>query len=138
MGNKDSELVCIFTENPKVDCNTGNPLKYAVDNQLEQIVELLISNPTVKFEFSETFEDSGIIKTCAAGNQTIIEYLVNDKHERLKNGIGYTALMTAVMYGNGGIAKAIVGKFGWQEEVRNKNGQNALDLAKNYRPELAN
>merc|ERR1719495_758778 len=109
--NKDSELVRIFTENPKVDCNTGNPLKYAVDNQLEQIVE----------------------------------YLVNDKHERLtndilslKNGLGYTALMTAVMYGNAGITKAIVGKFVWQEEVRNKNGQNALDLAKKYRPEMAN
>jgi len=143
--NKDSELVRIFTENPKVDCNTGNPLKYAVDNQLEQIVEFLISNPTVKFEFSETFEDSGIIKACATGNQTIIEYLVNDKHERLtndilslKNGLGYTALMTAVMYGNAGITKAIVGKFGWQEDVRNKNGQNALDLAKKYRPEMAN
>jgi len=143
--NRDSELVRIFTENTKVDCNAGNPLKYAVDNQLEQIVGLLISNPTVKFEFSETFEDSGIIKTCAAGNQTIIEYLVNDKHERLtndilslKNGLGYTALMIAVMYGNAGIVKAIVGKFGWQEEVKNKNGQNALDLAKKYRPEMTN
>jgi len=140
---KESDLVRIFTENPKVDCNAGNPLKYAVDNNLEQIVKFLISNPTVKFDFPETFEDTGVIKACAAGNLKIIEYLVNDKHERLttdiislKSGLGRTALMTAVMYGNAGIVKAIVGKFGWQEELRNKNGETALDMAKKYRPEM--
>ena len=141
----DAELVRIFTENPKVDCNIGSPLNYAIDNELTQIVELLISNPTTKFDFSETFEDTGLIKVCAAGNQKIIEYLVNDKYERLttdimslKNGIGRTALMTAVIYGNAGIVKEIVGKFGWQEELRNKDGHNALDLAKKYRPEMVN
>jgi len=143
--NHDSELVKIFTENPKVDCNIGNPLNYAVDNELTQIVQFLISNPTAKFDFPETFEDTGVIKACAAGNQTIIETLVNDKYERLttdimslKNGLGRTALMTAVIYGNNGIVKEIVGKFGWQEELRNKDGQNALDLAKKFCPEMIN
>merc|ERR1719357_354368 len=143
--NHDSELVQIFTENSKVDCNTGNLLNYAVDNELTQIVKFLISNPTAKFEFPEAFEDTGVIKACAVGNQTIIEYLVNDKYERLttdimslRNGLGRTALMTAVIYGNAGIVEVIVSKFGWQEELRNKDCHNAIDLAKKYRPEMTN
>merc|ERR1712228_874229 len=119
------DVVKILVEKPETDCETGNPLEFAIENNLLEIVEVLLikNNPKLKIEFQETFEDFGLIKACAENYLEVVQLLVTDERLTpeilsLKNGLGDTALMTAVVY-------------------KNEAGQNALDLAKRYRPDIA-
>merc|ERR1711915_672631 len=119
---KNTEIVKILSEHEMTDCNLGNPLKQAVENNYVEGVKCLINKASVKFEFPATFRNTG---------------LINAEIMSINNGIGETALMTAVIYGNDEIAAEIVRRHGQQDELKNKNRENAFDLASKYRPRIA-
>ena len=138
------DVVEILVEKSETDCETGNPLAYAIENNLPEIVEILLrkTNPKVKLEFQKTFEDFGLIKACAGNYLEVVKLLVGDERLTpeilsLTNGLGDTALMTAVVYGKKKIVEEIVRHYGVQEQYKNEAGQNAWDLAKQHRPAIA-
>ena len=93
-------------------------------------------------EFQKTFEDFGLIKACAGNYLEVVKLLVGDERLTpeilsLTNGLGDTALMTAVVYGKKKIVEEIVRHYGVQEQYKNEAGQNAWDLAKQHRPAIA-
>jgi len=139
---KNTEIVKILSEHEMTDCNLGNPMKNAVENNYVEGVKCLINKISVKFEFPATFRNSGLIKACANNHVEVVKLLLDDDRLNadilsIKNGIGETALMTAVIYGNDEIAAEIVRRHGQQDELKNKNGENAFDLALKYRPKIA-
>jgi len=138
------DLVEILVEKSETDCETGNPLQYAIENNLPEIVQIFLrrTNPKVTLEFQKTSEDFGLIKACAKNYLEVVKLLVasgrlTSEILSLKNGLGDTALMTAVVYGNEKIVKEIIRHHGVQVDYKNEAGQNAWDLAKQHRPAIA-
>jgi len=124
------ENVKVFVNHPDIDCNAGNPLVYAMVENLPDILSVLLSNKTVEFNIGEA-----LITTCHRNYYQIVKQITQDQRctrdiLNYQNTLGETALMTAVAYGHTEILELLVRLPGVDFSLKNMEGKTAMDLAK--------
>ena len=120
----------MFVNHPDVDCNTGNPLVYAMVENLPDILSVLLNNKTLVFNIGEA-----LITACHRNYYQIVKQITQDQRctrdiLNTQNMLGETALMTAVAYGHTEILEFLVSLPGVDFSLRNMAGKTAMDLAK--------
>merc|ERR1711892_863 len=83
-----------------MDCNTGNPLLYAMEENLTDILPILLENQTIRFDIG-----NGLITLCKNNSFDCVQVFIRDDRctpdiLNKKNCLGGTALMTAIIYGH--------------------------------------
>jgi len=127
--NERTEIINILVNHPDMDCNTGNPLAYTIENDMPDILALLLTNQTVKFNIG-----TSLINACLENYFECVKLVTTDSRctpeiLNAKNEIGETALMTAVAYRNTDIVEYLANLSGIDFMLRNNRGKTAMDIA---------
>ena len=128
-----SEMIAnvkVFANHPDMDCNSGNPLVYAMVENLPDILCVLLINKTVEFNIGDA-----LITACHRNYYQVVKQVTEDQRctEDIlnnQNKLGETALMTAVAYGHTEILQLLVSLPGVDFSLKNIAGETAMDLAK--------
>merc|ERR1711892_782684 len=130
--NRNKDIIEILVGLPSMDCNTGNPLLYAMVENLTDILPILLENQTIRFDIG-----NGLITLCKNNSFDCVQVFIRDDRctpdiLNKKNRLGETALMTAIIYGHLEIVELLAKLPGWHGidyAVENKNGKSAMELA---------
>ena len=124
----NEEMVKILASLPDIDCNAGNPLSYALENNQPNILSLLLTNKTIKIDIG-----TALISACLNQFNQCIRYITKDTRctadiLNRKNQFGETALMTAVVYGNTEMVEYLANLPGIDLKAESDDGKSVKDL----------
>jgi len=127
--NRSERIINILMKHPEVDCNTGNPLAYTMENSMPEVVSLLLANQNLKVDIG-----TSLIKACLKNLHSCVKLFTADQRctpeiLNMKNEFGETALMTAVAYRSTECVEILAKLSAVDMTIRNNRGKSAMDIA---------
>ena len=127
--NERTEIIKILVNHPDMDCNTGNPLAYTIENDMPDILALLLTNQTVKFTIGTSLINACLENYCECVKLVTSDSRCTPEILNAKNEIGETALMTAVAYRNTDVVEYLANLSDIDFTLRSNCGKTAMDIA---------